>query len=268
MAGAPGGPSAPLIVVSGGKGGMGTTTIAVNLAVALARQGRRAVFVDGDLDHGGRAPWSQHPQRGSVVDVLAGRRSVHEVLERGPSGIQVLSGAWNAGSVVEFSPTAQQRFVTDLKRLAPHAEVIVIDAGSGRTPFVRRFWDAAGVVLLVTNPDSIAIMESYATIKVLLAGEAFPVIHTLVNRSPDAATGNACHARLAEACRRFLGLRALPAGQVPPCEATHGVEPILIYPPRGEAARAVDRVSDAVWAQLQLSTGTDANARRPSALSA
>ena len=96
------GMTVPLVVVAGGKGGVGATTIAVNLAVALARQGRRAVFVDADLDHGGNSRLAQHPERGSVLDVLAGRRSVHEVLERGPLGMQVLSGAWAAGAPVEL----------------------------------------------------------------------------------------------------------------------------------------------------------------------
>jgi flagellar biosynthesis protein FlhG len=83
----------PLVVVAGGKGGVGATTVAVNLALALARQGRRAVFVDADLDHGGNSRLTKHPEQGSVLDVLAGRRSVHEVLQRGPLGVQVLSGA-------------------------------------------------------------------------------------------------------------------------------------------------------------------------------
>src|SRR5262249_4599865 len=162
----PKGPGVPLLVVGGGKGGVGTTTIAANLAVALARQGRRAVFVDGDLDHGGNANLCQHPQFGSVVDVLKGKRTVHEVLERGPSGVQVLSGAWASGELIDFSSTAQQRFISELKSLSPHAEVVVVDAGSSRNQFVRQFWQAASEILVVTTTDSISIMDSYAAMKV------------------------------------------------------------------------------------------------------
>ena len=78
-----------------------------------------------------------------MIDVLAGRRGVHEVLERGPPGIQVLPGAWAPGEMTDVPAAAQQRFVTELQNLGPHAEVVVIDAGSTAANFARRFWQAA-----------------------------------------------------------------------------------------------------------------------------
>jgi flagellar biosynthesis protein FlhG len=263
--GATAGPTAPLVVVGGGKGGVGTTTVAANLAVALARQGRRAVFVDADLDHGGNSQLSQYLDRGSVIDVLAGRRDVHEVLQRGPSGIQVLSGAWASGELTDFPAAAQIRFIEDLKRLAPHAEVVVLDAGSGRGPFARRLWRAAGTVLVVTTTDDASILQSYAAIKVLPDGETSVPIHTLVNLAADAASAADAHARIAEACRRFLGLRASAGGSVPACESPG--EPVLVFPPRGEAARSMDRIADTLWAQLQLAATRETEARRATPVS-
>jgi flagellar biosynthesis protein FlhG len=251
VAGDPRGAAVPLVVVGGGKGDVGTTTMAMNLAIALARRGRQAVFVDADLDHGGNAPLDHHPERGSVVDVLAGRRAVHEVLVRGPSGIQVVSGAWPAGELGDCSEAAQQRFVGELKNLSPQAEVVVVDAGSSRNHFVRRLWHAADVVLVVTTPDPASIMECYAAIKVLLNPTAAPAIHTLVNRAPTAAVARDVHSRIGEACRRFLGLPAVAAGHVGPCDPPAAGEPTMIFPARSAAARALDRVADTMWAQLQ-----------------
>jgi flagellar biosynthesis protein FlhG len=258
---ATGGGAVPLLVVSGGKGGVGTTTIAANLAIALARQGRRAVWVDADLDHGGNARLGQHPERGSVIDVLAGRRTVHEVLERGPSGIQVLSGDWASGALSDCSAAAQERFVADLKNLTPHADVVVIDAGSSRNHFARRFWQAANAVLAVTTADATSMMECYAAIKVLLAGDALPAIFPLVNLAPDAVAAGDVQARLADACRRFLGLQVTAAGHVERCESPPTAEPILIYPARSQPARALDRVADTLWTPLQRDTGQRAVAR-------
>jgi flagellar biosynthesis protein FlhG len=248
--------AAPLVVVSGGKGGVGTTTIAANLAVALARQGRRAVFVDADLDHGGNTQLAEYPD-GSVIDVLAGRRNVHEVLARGPSGIQVLSGAWASGETTDCSEAAQRRFISDLKHLAPHAEVVVVDAGSSRGQFARRFWRAAAAVVVVATTDETSIMQCYAAIKVLWGGEEPAPIYTLSNLVSDAAAAARAQARIAEACRRFLRLRALEVGSVGVC-ATPSGEEALVFPPRSEAARSMDRVADTVWAQLQLARQTAA----------
>jgi flagellar biosynthesis protein FlhG len=259
------GPTVPLVVVSGGKGGVGTTTIAANLAVALARQGRLAVFVDADLDHGGNANLCHHPQLGSVIDVLKGKRSVHEVLERGPAGIQMLRGAWGSGELTDCSASAQQRFVAELKSLAPHAEIVVVDAGSSRNHFVRRFWQAANAVVVVTTTESVSIMDCYAAIKVLLAGDASVPIHTLVNLVADDQLAADVQSRIAAACRRFLGLRAMPAGHVPRCEAVgSAAEPVLIYPSRSESARGLDSLADTLWTRLQMGSESD-NSTRPHA---
>lgn len=263
--GAPVGMIVPLVVVAGGKGGVGATTVAVNLALALARQGRRAVFVDADLDHGGNSRLTQHPEQGSVLDVLAGRRSVHEVLQRGPLGVQVLSGAWAEGAPVEFSAAAQHRFISDLKNLGAHADVVVIDAGSSRSPFARGLWQAASAVLAVTTTDPGSIMECYAAIKVQLDAAETASVYTLANLSDQPEAAADVQARIAEACRRFLGMQAIAAGVVETCPMTVGAPPLL-FPAGSQAARSLDQVAETLWAQTQLKTPQAS--RRPEAKSA
>jgi MinD-like ATPase involved in chromosome partitioning or flagellar assembly len=94
-------------------------------------------------------------------------------------------------------------------------------------------------------------MECYAAIKVLLNPAAAPPIHTLVNRASTAAVARDVHARIGEACRRFLGLHAVAAGHVGPCDSPATGEPTMIYPARSAAARALDRAADALWARSQ-----------------
>src|SRR5687768_16840234 len=91
------------IVVCGGKGGAGATTIAVNLSIALARLGARVVLVDADMDHADVATLCQLETRDTIADVLSARRTVHEVLIRGPAGIQILAGVWSANRVPDCS---------------------------------------------------------------------------------------------------------------------------------------------------------------------
>ena len=259
-AGAPAGPLAPLVVVAGGKGGVGTTTVAANLAITLARQGRRTVFADADLDHGGHALLSGNQQRGSVVDVLAGRQTVHEVLERGPCGIQVLSGAWAADELTSYSTSAQDRFVGELKHLAPHADTVVVDVGSGRNPFTQRLWRAADAVLVVTTTEPAAVMNAYAATKTLAGAadtasaqhdsESRPAIYALVNRSSDAVTADDVQVRIATACRRFLALEIAAAGVVPECPGEPDVAGVMIFSDRSEASRTLDRAADMLWSRL------------------
>ncbi|MFW6170762.1 MAG: MinD/ParA family ATP-binding protein, partial [Planctomycetota bacterium] len=70
-----------LVVFSGGKGGVGVSTLAINIAVALVDQGLRVVLVDADLYRADIAPLCNLPERGHVGDILSARRDIHEVLE-------------------------------------------------------------------------------------------------------------------------------------------------------------------------------------------
>jgi flagellar biosynthesis protein FlhG len=247
------GPAVPLVVVSGGKGGVGTTTVAINLAVALARLGRRAVFVDADLDHGGNSQFGPTRQHGSLLDVLSGRRTVHEVLERGPSGVQMLPGIWASGEANESTATAQERLIGELKNMSPHADIVVADAGHSRAPLARRLWQSADSVLVVTSPQPAAIMESYAAIKVLSANNASRGLHTLVNFS-KAETVAQVHARIAETCRKFLGLSVAAAGEVRAYEAAAENSPALVFPADTLAACDMEAVAERLWNQLQAAT--------------
>lgn len=255
---APGGPAPRLLAVSGGKGGIGTTTVALNMSAALTRQGSRTLLVDADLNRASGAGWRLPAQHGSLVDVLAGRRTIHEVLERGPAGTQILPGPWAPADLTDFSASAQQRLIGELKQLGPHADAVVLDLGSGRNHFVRRFWQVADVVLLVSGADAAAVMESYAAIKVLLAGDAAVNVQTLVNFAEPADAADAA-ARIGHACRRFLGLRIGSLGHLPhSAEITEAAAsgPPLATSAGGPLARRMDELAEALLSEMrQASAG-------------
>jgi flagellar biosynthesis protein FlhG len=236
------------IVVSAGKGGVGTTTVAVNLAAALGRQGCRTILVDADFSGADAAMLCGIESRDTIADVLSGRRSVHEVLQPGPGGIQVVPGIWSPGSIPDCSPSAQQRLLRELDHLGRHAEVVVLDAGSGLNHIVQRFWQAADELLVVTTVEAVSIMDAYAAIKLLLAERVPPVVCTVVNQSPEAGVAIGVHARIAQACQRFLGLRVDRGGSVPwdssVALANRSGQPLVIENPAAPAAREIERMAE------------------------
>jgi flagellar biosynthesis protein FlhG len=238
------------IVVSAGKGGVGATTIAVNLATALGRQGCRTVLVDADFSGADVAMLSGIESRDTIGDVLSGRRSVHEVLQPGPAGIQVVPGIWSPGTMPDCSPAAQQRLLRELDHLGRHAEVVVLDAGSGLNHVVQRFWQAADELFVVTSVEAVSIMDAYAAIKLLLAERAPPVIRTVVNQSPQAEVAVGVHARIAQACQRFLAMRIHRGGSVPwdsaVTLANRKGKPLVLEAPDAPAARAIDAMAEQI----------------------
>ncbi|HTU24170.1 MAG TPA: AAA family ATPase [Pirellulales bacterium] len=240
-----------IIAVTGAQRGVGTTTVSVNLAMALALAGRRVILVDADLERGSVCPLCGITEPNTVADVLSGRRSIHEVLARGPVGVLVVPGVWAPGVSADYSATAQQRLIDQVRGLAVHADVVVIDTGSGRNGFVRRFWQAADAPLVVTTPEPVAIMECYATIKVLLAGTASIAVRTLINRAPSVERATEVQLRIAQACRRFLGAGAMAAGHIPEeplaQQAAETSTPLMLGWPQCEGSQAVERLAVELW---------------------
>jgi flagellar biosynthesis protein FlhG len=204
-----------LVVVAGGKGGTGTTTLAVNLAAALAAEGRAVALVDADPAGGNVGLLCHLADRDTIADVLAGRCSAEQALQGGPAGLKVLAGGWGAAGLAEWPGAAQDRLIAQLQNLGPRADLAVIDAGSAPTRFAHRFWQSADELLLVTTPELAAVMDAYAAVKLLAHGERRPPIGAVVNLAPDAAVAGGVHQRLRCACRRFLGLALRDAGWIP-----------------------------------------------------
>lgn len=206
-----GGPT--LLAVCGGKGGVGATTVAVNLALALVLDGRRTVLVDAACESSDVALYCDLPRRESIQDVLTGRRDVHEVLQPGPAGLLVLPGDPDRPHDPDANQRAQVRLLNQLRGLARFADFVVLDGGRGLARAAQCYLRHADARLVVASPDHLAVMDAYGLLKSgrSWASEATALV---VNLADDAAQAQEVHARLALACRRFLGLRLTLAGHV------------------------------------------------------
>ena len=236
------------IVVSAGKGGVGTTTVAVNLAVSLGRLGCRTILVDANLS-GADATWLCGLESAeTIADVLSSRRTLHEVLRPGPGGIQVVPGVWSPAAMPDCSPSGQQRLLRQLDQLGRHADWVILDAGCGLNQVVRRFWEVADQVLLVTTGEAVAIMDTYAAIKLFLGELPRTFVQTIVNQSPGDAEATAVHARLETAARRFLGMTLTPAASVPwdaaVAHAAAAGKPLAFGHANAPAAKAIDQLAE------------------------
>jgi flagellar biosynthesis protein FlhG len=239
-----------LVAVAGGKGGVGTTTIAVNLAVLLARQGHRTVLADVASIGADTMVFCRIPGRHTVADVLAGRRSVAETIEPGPGGIGVLSGPWGSSEAWHSTPSAQDQLIQQLLGLGQIADYLIVDAGNSPTQMARRLWRASGLVLLVSTPELAAIMNAYAAVKTLAAADAPFSIRTVVNMAPTAAAAEEIQARLALACRRFLGIGSRAAGYLSRAgqvvEAGRCGHPFVLTSPGCTASRQMEQLASTV----------------------
>ena len=239
-----------LVTVTGGKGGVGTTTVAVNLAVVLAQQGQRTLLVDADPAGGDAAMLCCLGEHHSLADLLAGRQSIHDVLQSGPDGIQVLPGDWASTTLSQSSAESQKRLLEIMRGLDDRFDLIVVDAGNGLNRIVPRFWQAADLVVLVTSPEPTAVMDSYASVKVLAPEHQTRPIYSLVNFAPDPAAGREVHDRLSRACWRFRAIQIQRGGSMPSApllvESGKSGEPFVLAEPQCIPANQLRRLGQCI----------------------
>lgn len=230
--------------------------MAINVAIALVDQGLRVVLIDADLYRADIAALCDLPERGHVGDILSARRDIHEVLERGPGGILVVPGVWAPDHEIPFSQHAQLRFVKQIQSLGRHVDMVLMDVGSAAADAVHRFWCAADEVAMVTTPDSVSVMDCYATFKSAHAAKAAPsLVRLIVNKSTSESEALDVHRRIEQSAQRFLG-RSIPfAGTVPHDEriadAMQKKTPAVLTATGGPVAKSLHALAAALVTSAQ-----------------
>jgi flagellar biosynthesis protein FlhG len=242
-----------LIVVTGGTGGVGTSTLASGLAIALAQRRQETVFVDADPQGGDGAGLCGLKQPKRLADVLTAPDGLAGALESGTDGLHVVPGVWGWDHPVEPSASDLQRLIEQIRGLEGQAEFAVIDAGNGLSYSARAWWRAADLVVVTMRLEVASVMAAYASIKLLGVGRS-ALVRSVVNRARGRGAADEVHGRLAEACSRFLDLRVEPLGHMPddPALATVGARggSLLAAKPGSPFVRQIRRLADGLVEQV------------------
>ncbi|HOM16867.1 MAG TPA: P-loop NTPase [Thermoguttaceae bacterium] len=204
-----------LVVVLGGRPGVGVTTVSANLAAALTAAGMRTVLLDGDPHSPDAARVCRLQTRETLADVITAGRTLPEVLQPGPGGIYVVPGV-RPGQPLSADPRyASQRILEGLRGLGSCAEVVAADLGGQLSPWTRALWRAAHCRLAVMTADPAVLMDTYAVLKTLTAQTGLAPVHVVVNRAASEPEAKDVYDRLARTCLQFLALPVSLAGFVP-----------------------------------------------------
>jgi flagellar biosynthesis protein FlhG len=223
----------PLVVVTGARGGVGATTVAINLAAVLSDRGDRVLLVDVTQHVGERIrpTGAQASVKRSLADVVSGKCEIRDAILAGPAGVSMLLGCGRGPIKGEFASSTRRifdrkdaatysdsrraldRLMGELESLDGMFDLIVVDAGRRLTPWSRRFWSAANLNVLVTTGEDGAVLDAYGVIKASVAESPKAPLRLLVNQAVNDAAASDAHLRIENACQRFLSrsVEALPA---------------------------------------------------------
>lgn len=205
---------AAIVAVTSGKGGVGKSNVAVNLAVRLSEMGRRVVLIDADLGTANADVLCNLQPAGNLAHVVAGRMTLQQVTVRGPAGFRLVPGASGLAQMAALSDFERARLVQQMRELESDADLILIDTGAGVSPNVLSFVCSADQQLVVTTPEPTAVTDAYAVIKSVVRQGQPTDLRVLVNMVRDAAEGRAVFNRIDGVCQQFLAIRPRYAGHI------------------------------------------------------
>jgi flagellar biosynthesis protein FlhG len=258
------GRTARVIAVTSGKGGVGKTTFAANMAVLLARWGKQVILLDCDLGTANVDVLLGLRPRYSLQHVLSRQRRLDEVIVTGPGGVRVVPGGSGLEELANLSSARCEELLHAFAALDGEADVMLLDTGAGISENVLRFVVAAGEAIVVTTPEPTAMADAYALIKLahrrmaLLdeesGGEA-PFLRVVVNQATSEREGRETAQAIVTVAQRFLQAPIESLGWIPSdpsvARAVRAQLPVVDAYPRSPAALALARLAR----QLQLERG-------------
>jgi flagellar biosynthesis protein FlhG len=245
------------IAIAGGKGGVGRSVIALNLAITFAQRGERVGLVDACPDFGSIGLLCGLSGYWNLSHVLQGCRKLDEIVSVGPCGISVLSGASSLASPVRHPLHTWERTFDDLTSYERELDWLIIDASGGSSTLSREMTLAADDLLIVTTPVATAITEAYATVKSVMSA-ARPRLGLLVNQAESERQAQRILDRLQDTAHSLLHVDLHRRGSIPRDESipasVNARSPFVLQAPASPAAQAL-RALVQRWTRPQAPDG-------------
>lgn len=256
-----GGPTPPMVAFMGGRPGAGATTLTANLAAALAVQGHRVVAIDADPTAPQLAGYLGVSSERGIANLVKGQHGIHELLKRGPLGVQVLPGAQRDENELIHFPSVIRQFAS----LGRHADIVLVDMGSGSRRGLVELWREFMEIVLVTTADPQSVLDVYAALKGNLPVTRKHLVGLIVNRALSQETAEETGKRLDRSARRFLEVGVRNYGGVPidPAAsiASAAGAPLVLRHAAHAASQAVIRIAGELAARwLENAPATSAKA--------
>ncbi len=198
-----------VISVTSGKGGVGKTTIAANLALALCRMGQRVLVLDADLGLANMDVMLGLNPHYTIYHLLRGERTLEEIIVRGPGGFQLLPAASGIPELTELDSSQRLFLLDELDALKDSFDVLLIDTGAGISSNVMYFNFAAMEKVVVVTNEPTSLTDAYALIKVLTGKYKQKRFKILVNAARNGNEANRIYRHLSLVVDQFLGSPSL-----------------------------------------------------------
>ena len=245
---------ARVLTITSGKGGVGKSNMAVNLAVQLSRLGKRVIIFDADIGLANVEVMFGVIPKYNLSDVLYRGMTMRDILTKGPMNIGFISGGSGVMGLNNLTREQILSVVSRLSELDSMADILLIDTGAGISDSVMEFVLASPEVLLITTPEPSSLTDSYSLIKTLYRNPDFnykeTVINVIANRVNSAADGQAVFDKFSSVVSKFLNWNVNYLGLVPQDpdveRAVRQQQVISLYDPQAPSSQAFAKIAESL----------------------
>ena len=200
-------PEAPLrhiCAITSGKGGVGKTFVAANLAAALARAGKRVLVLDADLGLANLDVVLNLFPKITLHDVFTGKSKLEDAILPAPGNFSVLLAGSGMVEYSRMTPEVRDQLQAVVAEVAPRFDHVLLDTGAGISDVVLYTVSLAGAVLIVATPEPTSLTDAYATIKVLAQSQGRREFQLLVNQTRRPGEARAVRVQLQQVVDRYV----------------------------------------------------------------
>ncbi|HYM35955.1 MAG TPA: P-loop NTPase [Steroidobacteraceae bacterium] len=203
------------IAVTGGKGGVGKTSVAVNLATASAHAGKKVLLLDGDLGLANVDVLLGLSPRYTMSHVLSGERTLEEILVEAPQGFSVVPAASGVANMANLGVAENVGLIRAFSTLGQRLDMLIIDTAAGLSHTVLQFAQAAQHVLVVICDEPASMTDAYALVKVLSRNHGVARFHVVANMTQGAGQGRGLFDKFERVAAHFLDVTLDYVGEIP-----------------------------------------------------
>lgn len=249
-----------VITVTSGKGGVGKSNFSLNFAMALQNRGYSVLVFDADISFANIDVLLGTPAKYNLIHLLKGEKSIWEIIQIGPSGLQFIAGGSGFQDLVRLSDQELEYFSEQIGKLHGHVDFILFDTGAGLSKETVRFITAAEETIVVTTPEPTSITDAYALIKMLKTMGHDISFRLVVNRVTDDREGVQTADNIRQVASKYLGLEIPVLGFIPDdanvSKAVKRQTPLSIAFPESQATKGIDGITARFLMEAPKSSST------------
>lgn len=244
--------TARVITITSGKGGVGKTSLSVNLAIQLRKMGKRVVVLDADFGLANIEIMLGIRPKYNLADLMFRGKSIKDIITYGPEDIGFISGGSGINEMANLNRDQIYQLIQKMNELDKMADVIIVDTGAGIGDSVLEFVAASSEVLLVATPEPTSITDAYALLKSLNRNSSFKkektVVKMIANQVRDNKDAGELFEKIGTVVNKFLHIDVEYMGSIPydnnMQRAVMKQQPLCMSASNSSAAKAIQMLAD------------------------